>query len=164
MSNALFVGRFQPLHNGHIMVIRNIAKEHDKVILIVGSAQEKRSKENPFSNRERKRMIEAVMKCKGIDYEVHTVKDYFNCKKWVRAIKKLCKFDVVYSTNPWTIRCFEEMNIKVKRHKLYRRHVLSGTSIREIMQSGSAEWKRFVPRCVHELIKEIMESVKIYPI
>ena len=159
MSSALFVGRFQPFHKGHLYVIRSLAKRHEKIIIIIGSAQEKRSKENPFSAGERKEMIKRVLAKEGISYELHAVKDYFDCKKWVKAIKRLCKFDVVYSTNPWTIRCFEQAGIEVRRHRVYKRYMLSGTKIRELMEKGK-EWQSYVPKEVYEFIKNINSTAK----
>ncbi len=160
MSRALFVGRFQPFHKGHLRVVMDIAREHEKIIIIIGSAQEKRTEKNPFSVRERKDMIKAVLDKLGLNYEIHAVKDYFDCKSWVREIKRLCKFDVVYSTNPWTIECFEEYGIKVIRHRMYRRYMLSGTKIREMIRSGN-DWKDFVPDEVFAYIESMKREGKL---
>ncbi|RLJ00279.1 MAG: nicotinamide-nucleotide adenylyltransferase [Candidatus Aenigmatarchaeota archaeon] len=152
MSDALFVGRFQPFHKGHLMVIRDIAKKHGKVIIIIGSADKSGTSDNPFNVAERMEMIEKVLAKENISYEIYAVKDFNDCKKWVEAIKKLCKFDVVYSRNPWTIRCFEEAGIKVIRHKFYERYIISGTNIREMMKSGE-DWQKYVPKEVYEYVK-----------
>ena len=39
MPTALFIGRFQPLHKGHIAVIKNLMKKYDKVLVGIGSAE-----------------------------------------------------------------------------------------------------------------------------
>ena len=53
MATALYIGRFQPPHLGHISVIKEILKKYDSVIIGIGSAQEKGTYENPFSAAER---------------------------------------------------------------------------------------------------------------
>lgn len=46
---GLYIGRFQPLHNGHMSVISRMFEECDVVIIAIGSAQEHGTKKNPFS-------------------------------------------------------------------------------------------------------------------
>ena len=53
----VFIGRFQPFHNGHKAVIDQALKQSEKVIVLVGSAKVARSQRNPFTWRERSDMI-----------------------------------------------------------------------------------------------------------
>ena len=55
---GLYIGRFQPFHNGHRAVVMHALQECDTLIIAVGSSQECRTKRNPFSFLERKRMID----------------------------------------------------------------------------------------------------------
>jgi bifunctional NMN adenylyltransferase/nudix hydrolase len=54
---AVFIGRFQPLHNGHVENIQNALKIADNVIILVGSAFAARNIRNPFTFDERQKMI-----------------------------------------------------------------------------------------------------------
>ncbi len=54
---GLYVGRFQPLHIGHTGIIGKMFDECESVIVAVGSAQESRTRRNPFSFEERSRWI-----------------------------------------------------------------------------------------------------------
>ena len=55
--NALFIGRFQPFHKGHLKIIQNISKEYDEIIIGIGSSQYGHALENPFTIDERITMI-----------------------------------------------------------------------------------------------------------
>lgn len=57
---GLYVGRFQPIHEGHTNVIRKALEQCDKLIIAVGSAQEARTERNPLSYEERETLIRSV--------------------------------------------------------------------------------------------------------
>lgn len=54
---AVFIGRFQPFHNGHKAVIEKALEIADRVIVLVGSSNLARSTRNPFTFEERRDMI-----------------------------------------------------------------------------------------------------------
>ncbi|MEM3715338.1 MAG: adenylyltransferase/cytidyltransferase family protein, partial [Nitrososphaeria archaeon] len=56
--NAVYIGRFQPFHNGHYAALKWILeKEKSPIILCIGSAQYSHTVENPFTAGERIEMI-----------------------------------------------------------------------------------------------------------
>ena len=55
---AVYIGRFQPFHNGHLSVINKAEKLADKVLVLVGSANASPSIRNPFTYDERWEMID----------------------------------------------------------------------------------------------------------
>jgi len=155
MSKALFVGRFQPFHLGHLKAIEEILRKNEKVYIIIGSAQQNNTKENPFSVEERVGMIRKALEAKGItDFEISSVEDLHDDRLWTAAIKKAFEFDVVYSQNPWTLECFEKNGVKVKRHGLYNERKYHGENIRRRI-SGGGGWKELVPLEVFEYVKKI---------
>ncbi len=54
------LGRFSPLHIGHVHVIEQAIAKCDRVLVFVGSSQEQRTSRNPFSYKEREAMLRAV--------------------------------------------------------------------------------------------------------
>lgn len=54
---GLICGRFQPIHKGHVELIKTALKECDTLIIAVGSAQEYGTKKNPFDFKTRKELI-----------------------------------------------------------------------------------------------------------
>ena len=158
MKRALFIGRFQPFHDAHLVDVKKILKECDEVIIAVGSSQEKNTLENPFSYSERKRMIESVLKKNKIkNYKIYPVPDLYNDKKWVDYIKKnLPKYDYVYSGNQWTLRCFKRHDSKVKKIRLIRG--ISSTIVRNMIIKNK-RWKKLVPKEIADYINKI-EGIK----
>ena len=53
----VLIGRFQPFHSAHLLLVQRATALADKVVFIVGSANQPRTYKNPFSFAERKIMI-----------------------------------------------------------------------------------------------------------
>jgi len=161
MTRALFIGRFQPFHNAHLIDVKKILKECDEVIIAIGSSQEKNTLENPFSYNERKNMIVRILKSNKIKkYRIYPVPDLYNDRKWVEYIKKnLPNYEFVYSGNQWTLRCFKKFDSKVKKIKLIKG--ISSTIIRNMIIKEK-NWEKMVPKEIADYIEKIkgVERVK----
>ena len=59
-KHGLIIGRFQLLHNGHKQMIDTALELCDKVVIYIGSSQESRTFENPFTFEERVDMFNKV--------------------------------------------------------------------------------------------------------
>lgn len=53
----VFIGRFQPFHQGHHHVVMQALAHADRVIVLIGSANAPRTPKNPFTADERRTMI-----------------------------------------------------------------------------------------------------------
>jgi bifunctional NMN adenylyltransferase/nudix hydrolase len=97
MRDALvFIGRFQPFHNGHKAVIEAALEQAKEVVVVVGSSFAARNIRNPFTFQERKAMIEAVFPTDRV--KVVPVSDYpYDDNKWVNAIQKIVDETVPYA-------------------------------------------------------------------
>lgn len=58
MNNAIFIGRFQPFHNGHAEIIKRALEIYNEVIVVVGSRNVAKNVKNPFTAIERRNMIQ----------------------------------------------------------------------------------------------------------
>ena len=154
MKRALFIGRFQPFHNAHLIDVKRILRECDEVIIAIGSSQEKNTLENPFSYNERKQMIINALKNNKIkNFKIYPVPDLYDDKKWIEYIKKnLPKYDYVYSGNKWTLRCFKKHDMNVKKINLIKG--ISSTKIRNMVIKHE-NWKNLVPKEVADYIERI---------
>jgi len=161
---ALFVGRFQPFHNGHLYSLEKCLELADKVIIAVGSSQESGTENNPWSYETRKRMIEGVLReptLRGQSSQVVAIPDVFNDQKWgdliLGILSKLgYKPDEVVGVgnNDWTNRILKVIGVAVHESGLYKRDELEGIKIRSLLEQGDETWRDRVP---DEVVKYIME-------
>lgn len=54
---GMIIGRFQPFHLGHFSILEKALAQCNKVIIVIGSAQESRTPLNPLSAIEREQII-----------------------------------------------------------------------------------------------------------
>ena len=160
---ALFVGRFQPFHNGHLRVLKTVYKDFDEIIIGIGSSQYSNTLENPFTAEERKEMIEKTLDRECIkNYKIYFIPDIHNYPKWVSHVESIVpKFDVVISNNLLTSKLFSEKGYIVRNTPLFEREKYSGREIRRRMLEGR-EWKNLVPKQVVDIIEKIkgVERIK----
>jgi len=161
-ENSLMIGRFQPLHNGHMEVIRKCAAESEKLTIGIGSAQYSHECDNPFTAGERYLMIDEVMKDEGIgNYCIVPIEDLNRYSLWVAQVESLSPpFSRVYSNNPLTRRLFSEAGYELRESPLYNREVYSGTAVRKKMIEGE-DWRQLVPRKAVEVIDYIDGVIRL---
>jgi nicotinamide-nucleotide adenylyltransferase len=155
MMRALYIGRFQPYHLGHQLVLHKISEEVQEVVIVIGSAQESHSLENPFTAGERIAMIYGALGELRDRCYVIPLQDVKRNAVWVsHLVSMVPRFDIVYSNNPLVMQLFSEAGVAIRKPPLYRREVYSGTAIRKLMLDGG-EWRSLVPRSVVSVIDEI---------
>ncbi len=87
MRTGLFIGRFQPLDPGHVMMIKQCASKVDRLVIAIGSADAKPSCKNPFTAKERSEMVMRGMKEIGVrNYEVVELPDCESDEEWVKVV------------------------------------------------------------------------------
>ena len=164
MKRGLFVGRFQPFHNGHLEVIKRILKEADELVIIVGSSQYSHRLDNPFTAGERITMIRKALEEEGIQLPriwIIPVPDVHQHALWVSQIVGYSpKFDVVYANEPLTRRLFIEAGFNVEPMPMIKREVYLATEIRKRMLAGE-NWKEFVPSSVARFIKDMDGEMRL---
>lgn len=154
-QRALFLGRFQPYHNGHDEVVRRIADEVDELIIAIGSAQYSHTIRDPFTAGERILMITQTLSDDPVFRFVLPIEDIEQNSLYVPHIKRLTPdFDIVYSNNPLVIRLFGEAGIPVREMPRIDREHLWGTRIRQLMIEGEG-WREYVPGPVADVVDEI---------
>jgi len=163
IQRALIIGRFQPLHLGHIKVIEEVAKEYSEVIIGIGSSQESHTKKNPFTAGERLAMIKNSLDSlknnnnfnNNFNYLIIPIPDVNNNSIWVSHLCSLVpKFDVVYSRNKLVKQLFKEAGFDVREQKDYDSSMYSSTEVRRRIIERK-KWKHLVPKEVVEIVNNI---------
>lgn len=157
-KRGLYVGRFQPFHLGHLSAIKEVLKEIDELVVVIGSAQYSHNFNNPFTAGERLVMVRKALEESGVDSGkvwIVPVPDVHLHMMWVSSVEGYTPhFDVVYSNEPLTRRLFMEAGYQVKPIRFFDRKDYSSTEIREKIVKDE-NWEKLVPKSVRTLIKEI---------
>jgi nicotinamide-nucleotide adenylyltransferase len=153
---ALYIGRFQPFHNGHLNIIKNFSNKYDEIIIGIGSSQYSYTLENPFTIEERKLMIKKSLEEVDIkNYRIVELPDIHNYPKWVSYVLSIVSdFEVIISNNPLTKSLFLKKGYTSEETSLHNRKEYSGKEIRsKIINDG--KWKEAIPKSTYNIIKSI---------
>ena len=99
---AVFIGRFQPFHLGHLSALKWIAARSFMVVVAIGSAQKSFEPENPFTAKERAGMIRGQLRAAGLARKcaVVQVTDINDNGRWAAHVDaSVPRYNVVYSNN-----------------------------------------------------------------
>ena len=155
---GILIGRMQPVHNGHMEVIKQILKEVDEIIIGIGSAQLSHELKDPFTAGERIVMMSQALAEKDVDpsrYYIIPMQDINFNAIWPSHVKMLTSpFSIVYSGNPLVKQLFCEEGYEVRQPPLYDRLHLSGSEVRRRILNDE-NWQELVPQASVDLITEI---------
>lgn len=88
-DTALLIGRFEPVHSGHLALLHEALRQAPQVIVVVGSAWQARSPKNPFNWQEREAMLRSALpEADRGRVQVLPVRDYYNEAVWVQAVRR----------------------------------------------------------------------------
>lgn len=93
-STGIFIGRFQPIHSGHIHAIGVAASQVRQLIVMVGSANQCRSIRNPWSFQERKSMIRIKLESANIqNVTIVPLNDYpYSDSQWITDVRSTIEY------------------------------------------------------------------------
>lgn len=85
----VFIGRFEPFHNGHAAVARLALSKARKIIFLVGSADTPRTVKNPFTVAERAVMIQSALADAAERLIVRPLRDrLYNESRWIAGVQR----------------------------------------------------------------------------
>ncbi len=137
-NTALVVGRFQPLHRGHIYLLQCALQYAESLIICIGSANIM-NKDNPFDLKLREKLLYRVLKREKLETKIKKVyylSDTPDDDEWLRnAIQKAGNIEVVIGNNDWVNSIFKKAGYPVVEIPLLNRSVYEGKVIRKELRA-----------------------------
>jgi nicotinamide-nucleotide adenylyltransferase len=157
IHRAVVIGRFQPFHNGHLLLTKQILRECNEAIIVVGSAQRNYTIANPFTAGERILMIRKSLIEGGVDVSktiiIPLIDIEDNAIWFPMLISMLPPFDIIYSGNQLVISLASSY-LEVRSPKFVRKKHYNGSYIRHRILSG-LKWSNLVSKSVFDTIGSI---------
>ena len=157
---GLVLGRFQPLHNGHVRVIETALKRCRTVLVFVGSSQASGTPENPFDYETRRKFLELVFGSKIIiapliDQGLGNVKAWGNFVL-AEAKKYVPKVDCFVLGQEAKNETWLDPKLGIDLIEIPRSEVpISATEIRQsILEENNDRWMEFIPKQIQEELKK----------
>lgn len=159
MKRAVFIGRFQPIHNGHLTVMQDLSQNFDEVVILIGSSQYAGTKDNPFSFAERKTMIEQLLKkhLPQLKYYIIPLPDIHDDSKWPLYVHETIlntvdTYDSIITGNIWVKELLEQAGIVPQPvHKIIP---IDATTIRSMIRKHDTHWKDYVDPLIHDMVEQ----------
>lgn len=89
----VYIGRFQPMHNAHLEIIRRAKSLADQLVVVIGSADQPRTYKNPFLTHERVDMVRRATSQVGDPFcnlMIDTARDnMYNNQAWAAQIQNI---------------------------------------------------------------------------
>ena len=163
-KSGLAVMRAQPLHIGHVKLIRCMLEECERVIILLGSVQEQGTERNPYPYTLRKQMIQKVFANYLDRITVLGMFDINNPTQWgafvldflQESLPNHPRPDVYYAGSEYDAQWFRNVleNIRIENRIDYSFPYVSGSMVRDMIKIGDKRWKDFVPYEIHQMIED----------
>lgn len=162
-GRALFVGRFQPLHRGHLDGLAQCLAQEESLIIVIGSAEDSFTATNPFTAGERIEMMESALAEISHRAEknilIIPVRDIHDSKKWVAHVERYVPaFQRVYSGASETLTLFAAAGYET--HTLEKRVAISATEVRRRMIEDE-HWEELIPKAVLPYLAKIGAAERV---
>ncbi len=167
VKRGLFIGRFQPLHNGHINSIKYCLNKVDELVIVIGSSDKSFEFKNPFTAGERIEIISEAI-CKEIKKEalqkifLIPVPDIGIHRLWTYNVDLLVpRYCIVFTNDQFTTMLFKERGVEIIHPELIDRKELSATEVRYRI-ANDKNWKELVSAGTVKIIEELngIERIK----
>ena len=170
---GLIVGRFQHFHIGHKSLVENAYKLCDRVLILVGSAQESGTLRNPYLPSTR---IDVIREIYGRDNDILQVKELNDLTDenditpdWGRYVLKNVKTHIrkapslmVYGNDEFRSKWFAPEDIEDTAELVIPRSKIpiSATLLREALVKDNFEyWSKFVDEKTHKMYDRLRREL-----
>ena len=130
-KHAVFVGRWQPMHKGHMWLFNQKLEKGIPLLILIRDIQP--DEKNPFTTQETERLIQKVFE--GQPVKTMIIPD-IESVNWGRSVG----YEVNEFSPPEDIQ------------------MISATFIRNSIKEGNDEWKKYVPETIHTDVYEYLNE------
>lgn len=166
------IGRFQTPHNGHEKLFETGLKLCDRLLILVGSAQESGTERNPFNIATRIKMLKTIYG-DNPNIMIYGLSDLTNendiCPEWGRyLLENVDRYiyknpDVmIYGNDESRSGWFDKKDLKNTTEIIINRNELpiSATMLRRLMvEDKRKEWMQYVNPKLHKMYDEIRSEL-----
>jgi len=140
---SLVVGRFQPLHIGHLKMLEYAASKSKYLVIGLGSCNKSGTWDNPFTAEEREEMIKESLEVET-PYDIKRIPDFDDDGRWIQWIRENLGFDVFMTNSIHERRIFEGAGVKVLDIPFFNRNIYSATEVRKRILEDR-DWAALLP-------------------
>jgi len=130
-KHAIFVGRWQPMHKGHMWLFNQKLEKGIPLLILIRDIQP--DEKNPFTTQETERLIQKVFE--GQPVKTMIIPD-IESVNWGRSVG--------YEVNEFSPS--EDIQM------------ISATFIRNSIKEGNNDWKQYVPETIHTDVYEYLNE------
>lgn len=163
-KKAIFMGRFQPFHNGHLQVVQEAMKIADQLLIVIGSVDKPPSSKNPFSYIQRYQLIHKALEEAGFKgrFIIEGQKDFdYNESKWIDSVNSrvpdatdVCIIGHSKDDSSYYLKSFPRFKpVEVSNHD-----GISATPIRYLMYKHIHSWYWNLPSSIKNMVTDLMTT------
>ena len=158
MATCIFPGRFQPFHDGHLLVIQGMMKVHGNATIVICDGKGGHGADTPFTMQQRREMISSALLAVDImDANIVEVVDKGDDGEWANAVLDAAGNPgepMVWSGDEKVREIFEAKGVATK--KIVPVPGIDGAAIQKKIMAKDSSWREKVPAGAVDVITEIL--------
>ncbi|MDR3004455.1 MAG: bifunctional nicotinamide-nucleotide adenylyltransferase/Nudix hydroxylase [Acidovorax sp.] len=144
---AVLIGRFQPLHRGHLALVQQALALAEQVVVVIGSAWQARNPKNPFTWQERAALLrESLPAADQARLRLVPLRDFYDEPRWVAAVQQAVQAQVPAGARVALVGHFKDVSSAYlarfpgwELHSLERQGDFDATPLRDAYLGTPAE-------------------------
>ncbi|MFH1632287.1 MAG: hypothetical protein ABIA47_04730 [bacterium] len=146
MSTCIFPGRFQPFHNGHMLVVQGMIKSCGRAVIVICHNGSDAVNDMFFIDEVREMISASLLEADIVDANIVEVTDSESDSEWADKVLEAAERPedpIVWSGDEDVRALFEGMGVKTQ--KIVPVPGIVGAELRELIKADNAEWRTKVP-------------------
>ena len=138
MDDGVLVGRFQPLHLGHLEAFKFALSKARMLWLGIGSSNRPPDADNPFTAAERERMVSlSLPPALAGRIRTYRIPDFGDHRLWAEHIDRTVPpYGLIFTNDGATAAAYGPRTARAVPVPHVRRGSLSGTNVRRLVREG----------------------------